>query len=34
MGYQNQTDVVKGYEHDYIFWRVGFYNFLHKIFRP
>lgn len=34
MGYQNQTDVVEGYEHDYIFWRVGFYNFLHKIFRP
>ena len=34
MGYQNQTDVVKGYEHDYLFWRVGFYNFLNKIFRP
>ncbi len=34
MGYQNQTDVVKGYEHDYIFWRVCFYNFLHKVFRP
>ena len=34
MGYRNCTDVVKGYEHDYIFWRVGFYNFLNKIFRP
>ena len=34
IGFKNQTDVVKGYEHDYIFWRVGFYNFLNKIFRP
>lgn len=34
LGYQNQTDVVEGYEHDYIFWRVCFYNFLNKIFRP
>ena len=34
MGYKNQTDVVKGYEHDSDFWRVGFYNFLNKIFRP
>lgn len=34
LGYQNTTDVVKGYEHDYIFWRAGFYNFLNKIFRP
>lgn len=33
MGYENQTDVVEGYEHDYIFWRVCFYNFLNKIFR-
>ena len=34
LGYQNQTDVVDGYEHDYIFWRVCFYNFMNKIFRP
>jgi enterochelin esterase-like enzyme len=34
MGYRNRTDVAKGYEHDYIFWRVGFYNFMNKIFRP
>ena len=34
MGYKNQTDVVPGYEHDYIFWRLCFYNFINKIFRP
>ncbi len=34
LGYRNQTDVAEGYEHDYIFWRVCFYNFLNKIFRP
>lgn len=34
LGYRNTTDVVDGYEHDYIFWRAGFYNFLNKIFRP
>ncbi len=34
LGYQNQTDVVDGYEHDYLFWSVCFYNFLNKIFRP
>lgn len=33
MGYENTTDVVPGYEHDYIFWRVCFYNFMNKIFR-
>lgn len=33
MGYENRTEVVKGYEHDYIFWRVCFYNFLNNIFR-
>lgn len=33
MGYKNTTDVVMGYEHDYIFWRVCFYNFLYRIFR-
>ena len=34
LDYQNQTDVVKGFEHDADFWSVCFYNFLHKIFRP
>ena len=32
-GMKNQTDVVEGYEHDYFFWRLCFYNFLTKIFR-
>lgn len=31
-GMKNQTDVVEGYEHDYFFWRLCFYNFLNKIF--
>ena len=33
LGYKNQTDVADGYAHDHEFWRVAFYNFLHKIFR-
>ena len=33
MGVQNQTDVVDGFEHGYIFWRICFYNFLTKAFR-
>lgn len=32
-GIKNQTDLVPGFEHNYIFWRVCFYNFLSKIFR-
>lgn len=32
-GIRNQTDFVEGYEHDYIFWRLCYYNFLKKIFR-
>lgn len=30
---RNQTDFVEGYEHDHIFWRLCYYNFLKKIFR-
>ncbi len=33
MGVKNQTDLAEGYEHDYIFWRQCFYNYLTKIFR-
>ena len=33
MGVKNQTDLAEGYEHDYIFWRQCFYNYLSKIFR-
>lgn len=33
MGVKNQTDYVDGYEHDYLFWRQCFYNFLCKTFR-
>lgn len=33
MGVKNQTDLVEGYEHDYIFWRQCFCNYLEKIFR-
>lgn len=32
-GIHNQTDFVEGYEHDYIFWRLCYYNFLKKIFK-
>ena len=32
-GVKNQTDIVEGYEHDFIFWRVCFYNFLNKLFK-
>ncbi|MBQ3416936.1 MAG: hypothetical protein IJH32_03795 [Ruminococcus sp.] len=32
-GIKNQTDVVEGYEHDFYFWRLCFYNFLNKIFK-
>ena len=32
-GIRNQTDLVPGFEHNYVFWRVCFYNFLSKIFR-
>lgn len=32
-GIKNQTDVAEGFEHNYVFWRVCFYNFLSKIFR-
>lgn len=32
-GMRNQTDVVEGYEHNYFFWRLCFYNFLYKIFK-
>ena len=33
MGIKNQTDYVDGYEHNHIFWRQYFYNFLSKIFK-
>ena len=33
MGIKNQTDYVDGYEHNHIFWRKCFYNFLSKIFK-
>lgn len=33
MGVKNQTDYVEGFGHDGDFWRVGMYNFMHKIFR-
>lgn len=33
MGIKNQTDYVDGYEHNHIFWRQCFYNFLSKIFK-
>ena len=33
MGIKNQTDYVKGFGHDYKFWRVCMYNFMNKIFR-
>ena len=33
MGIQNQTDLVEGYEHDYLFWQQCFYNYLSKCFR-
>lgn len=32
MGIKNQTDLVEGYEHNYLFWRQSFYNYLTKIF--
>ena len=32
-GMRNQTDIVEGYEHDYYFWRLCFFNFLNKIFK-
>ncbi|MCQ2513862.1 MAG: hypothetical protein MJ089_02055 [Ruminococcus sp.] len=32
-GIKNQTDLVKGYEHDGDFWRLGYYNYLGKIFK-
>lgn len=33
MGVKNQTDYVEGYEHNHIFWRQCFYNYLTKVFR-
>ena len=33
MGIRNQTDLVEGYEHDYLFWQQCFYNFLSKCFQ-
>ena len=33
MGINNQTDIADNYEHDAVFWRQCFYNFLNKIFR-
>ena len=33
MGVKNQTDLVEGFGHDAGFWRLGVYNFMHKIFR-
>ena len=33
MGVKNQTDLVEGYGHDYIFWRQCFFNYLTKVFR-
>lgn len=32
MGVKNQTDLVEGYEHNYLFWRQCFYNYLSKLF--
>ena len=33
MGVKNQTDYAEGYEHNHIFWRQCFYNYLTKVFR-
>lgn len=33
MGIRNQTDLVEGFEHDYLFWQQCFYNYLSKCFR-
>ena len=33
MGVKNQTDYVEGYEHNPVFWRQCFYNYLTKVFR-
>lgn len=33
MGIKNQTDLAEGYEHDYLFWRQCFYNYLCKCFQ-
>lgn len=32
-GIKNQTDLAENYEHNYVFWRQCFYNYLTKIFR-
>ena len=32
-GVKNQTDLVDDYEHNHIFWRQCFYNYLTKVFR-
>jgi enterochelin esterase-like enzyme len=32
MGVPNQTDLAEGYEHDYVFWRQCFCNYLSKLF--
>ena len=32
IGVQNQTDFVKGFGHDMLFWKACFYNYLQKIF--
>lgn len=33
LGIRNQTDLVDGYGHNYLFWVQSFYNYLTKIFR-
>ena len=33
MGVKNQTDLAEGYEHNYLFWRQCFCNYLTKVFR-
>ena len=33
MGVKNRTDYVEGFEHNHLFWRQCFYNFLTKDFR-
>lgn len=33
MGIRNQTDLVEGYGHNVLFWRLCFYNFFTKAFR-
>ena len=33
MGVKNQTDYAEGYEHNHIFWRQCFNNYLTKVFR-